>query len=574
MIRVEDVSVTYPAAAAPTLRGVDLAVAEGELCLVVGPTGAGKSTLLGAACGRVPHFTGGLLTGRVLVDGRDTAAHLPRDLADVVGVVGQDPLAGFVTDTVEEELAYGMEQLGVAPGLMRTRVEDALDLLGLAALRDRPLATLSGGEQQRVAIGAVLTAQPRVLVLDEPTSALDPTAAEEVLAALARLVHDLGVTVLLAEHRLERVVQFADQVVALDTDGGATAGDPATVLATAAVAPPVVELGRLAGWEPLPLSVRDARRAAGPLRERLATPSGPDRAHAPARAQPVHAPAPGAPLLRAAGVHVRHGAVHAVRGVDLELRAGEVVALLGRNGAGKSSLLWALQGQGPRGAGTVQLVGVAAGPGARAPGARGRGARGRGGPDRDRGPDPARLAPAEARRCVALVPQSPSDLLYLPTVAAECAAADAQAGAAPGTAAGALEALAPGVPAGRHPRDLSEGQRLALALAVQLAGDPAVVLLDEPTRGLDYAAKAALSRALGALAAEGRAVLLASHDVEFVAGCAHRTLVLAEGEVIADGPARDVLAGSAAFAPQVAKILRPLPLLTVEDVRAGLGRRP
>ncbi|KAE8762158.1 ABC transporter ATP-binding protein, partial [Georgenia thermotolerans] len=274
MIRFEDVSVTYPTAAAPILRGVDLEVVEGELCLVVGPTGAGKSTLLGAACGRVPHFTGGLLTGRVLVDGRDTAAHLPRDLADVVGVVGQDPRAGFVTDTVEEELAYGMEQLGVAPGLMRTRVEDALDLLGLAALRDRPLATLSGGEQQRVAIGAVLTAQPRALVLDEPTSALDPAAAEEVLAALARLVHDLGVTVLLAEHRLERVVQFADQVVALDADGGAMAGDPATVLATAPVAPPVVELGRLAGWTPLPVSVRDARRAAGPLRERLAAVPG------------------------------------------------------------------------------------------------------------------------------------------------------------------------------------------------------------------------------------------------------------------------------------------------------------
>ncbi|KAE8762078.1 ATP-binding cassette domain-containing protein, partial [Georgenia thermotolerans] len=278
------------------------------------------------------------------------------------------------------------------------------------------------------------------------------------------------------------------------------------------------------------------------------------------------APAPGGTLLGAAGVHVRHGAVHAVRGLDLELRAGEVVALMGRNGAGKSSLLWALQGQGPRAAGTVRLALTAAGPGPRGPDAPAhRGS--------DPGPvDPARLSPGEARRHVVLVPQTPSDLLYLPTVAAECAAADAQAGAAPGTAAGVLEALAPGVAPGGHPRDLSEGQRLALALAVQLTGDPAVVLLDEPTRGLDYAAKAALARALGALAAEGRAVLLATHDVEFAAGCAHRVVVLAEGEVIADGPARAVLAGSAAFAPQVAKILRPLPLLTVDDVRARLAR--
>ncbi|TRW44572.1 ABC transporter ATP-binding protein, partial [Georgenia yuyongxinii] len=269
MIRFEDVTVTYAGAATPALRGVTAEVAEGELCLVVGPTGSGKSTLLGAACGRVPHFTGGLLTGRVLVAGRDTRDHLPRDLADVVGVVGQDPLAGFVTDSVEEELAYAMEQLGVSPAVMRKRVEEVLDLLGLAPLRDRPLRSLSGGEQQRAAIGAVLTAQPRVLVLDEPTSALDPAAAEEVLAALGRLVHDLGLTVLLAEHRLERVVQLADRVIALDAHGGVTHGAPAAVLATAVVAPPVVELGRLAGWDPLPLSVRDARRLAGPLRERL-----------------------------------------------------------------------------------------------------------------------------------------------------------------------------------------------------------------------------------------------------------------------------------------------------------------
>ena len=158
----------------------------------------------------MPHFTGGHLAGRVVVDGRDTRDHPPRDLADVVGMVGQDPLAGFVTDTVEEELAYAMEQLAVPEPVMRKRVEETLDLLGIADLRGRALRTLSGGQQQRVAIGSVLTAHPRILVLDEPTSALDPTAAEEVLAAVTRLVHDLGITVVMAEHRLERVVQYAD----------------------------------------------------------------------------------------------------------------------------------------------------------------------------------------------------------------------------------------------------------------------------------------------------------------------------------------------------------------------------
>ncbi|RPF26706.1 ABC transporter ATP-binding protein [Georgenia muralis] len=540
MIRFEDVTVTYAGAAGAALRGVSAHVEEGELCLVVGPTGSGKSTLLGAASGRVPHLTGGLLAGHVVVEGRDTRDHRPRDLADVVGVVGQDPVAGFVTDTVEEELAFSLEQLGVTPGIMRKRVEEVLDLLSLAPLRSRPLADLSGGEQQRVAIGAVMTAQPRVLVLDEPTSALDPTAAEEVLAALARVVHDLGVTVLLAEHRLERVVQFADRVISLDVTGRAVTGPPAEVLARSAVAPPVVELGRVAGWDPLPMSVRDARRVARPLHDRLVELGGSSGA----AGGPVTPPVAG-PLLTARGVEVRHGAVHALRGVDLELRPGELVAVMGRNGSGKSSLLWALQGQGPRSGGSVR-VGT--------PGA-----------------DPAGLPPGQARRRIALVPQSPSDLLYLDTVGAECAAGDEQAGAEPGTVSATLDRLVPGVPADAHPRDLSEGQRLGLALAVQLAARPAVVLLDEPTRGLDYAAKDRLTRDLADLAAAGTAVLLSSHDVEFVAGFADRVLVLADGEVVADGPVGDVLRGSPTFAPQVSKILRPLDVLTVDDVRELLA---
>ena len=210
----------------------------------------------------MPRFTGGVLTGDVLLDGRSIVDQPPRERAHLVGYVGQDPLAGFVADTVEEELAYGMEQLGTAPETMRRRVEETLDLLGIADLRSRDLRTLSGGQQQRVAIGAVLTTHPRVLVLDEPTSALDPTAAEEVLATITRLVHDLGLTVLLAEHRLERVVPFADRICLVTGDGGIRVDEPREILVDSPVAPPLVELGRLAGWDPLPLTVRDARRQA------------------------------------------------------------------------------------------------------------------------------------------------------------------------------------------------------------------------------------------------------------------------------------------------------------------------
>jgi energy-coupling factor transport system ATP-binding protein len=536
VIELQQVTVTYTDAPAPALREVNLRIEEGELALVVGRTGVGKSTLLRVINGLVPHFTGGTLVGRVLIEGRETRAQPPRELADVVGFVGQDPLAGFVTDTVEEELAYTMEQLAVPVDVMRKRVEETLDLLGIADLRSRPLHELSGGQQQRVAIGAVLTAHPRILVLDEPTSALDPTAAEEVLAAITRLVHDLAVTVVLAEHRLERVVQYADRVIEVRRDGTVVSGLPAQMFATTRVAPPVVELGRMFGWAPLPLSVRDARRQIGPVRGQL---SG--RTVPPLRRLATCAEGPAA--LKARNLVIRYGAVVAVRGVDLDLAGGEVTAVMGRNGSGKSSLFWALQGSGPRQSGTVDVDGA----------------------------DPKVLSAAQGRRLVGLVPQTPADLLYRETVAQECAQADSESGVAPhqGTRA-LLDRLAPGVPDDLHPRDLSEGQRLALVLAIQLVAAPRVILLDEPTRGLDYTGKRALSGILDSLAAEGRVVAISTHDVEFVAAAADRVIVMADGDVVAGGSTVDVVGASPAFAPQVAKILSPLAYLTIDQVKAAV----
>ncbi|OLZ70674.1 hypothetical protein AVW11_07380 [Streptomyces amritsarensis] len=596
MIRFEQVSVTYDGACAPSVRDVDLEIPEGELTLLVGPSGVGKSTLLGTVSGLVPHFTGGTLRGRVTVAGRDTRTHRPRELADVVGTVGQDPLAHFVTDVVEDELAYGMESLGLPPAVMRRRVEETLDLLGLNELRDRPIATLSGGQQQRVAIGSVLTTHPKVLVLDEPTSALDPAAAEEVLAVLQRLVHDLGTTVLMAEHRLERVVQYADRVLLLPARGAAPVlGSPAEVMAVSPVCPPVVSLGRLAGWSPLPLSVRDARRRAAPLRSRLSPAAGsapgnpvhPVTGPAPgAVAQalpgPARRPAPPAPpafeargsgggapgggaapgllarllrrgkpqptepaagdTARARNLGLRRAGTEVLRGIDLAVAPGEIVALMGRNGAGKSTLLSTLVGTLAPTAGAVTVGGRT----------------------------PHRTPPPEMVRHVGLVPQEPRDLLYADTVAAECAAADSDAGAAPGTCRALVRGLLPGVPDDTHPRDLSEGQRLALALALVLTGRPALLLLDEPTRGLDYAAKARLIEILRGLAADGHAVVLATHDVELAAELADRVVILAGGEVVADGPTAEVVVSSPAFAPQVAKVLAPGRWLTVGQVAEAL----
>jgi len=323
-------------------------------------------------------------------------------------------------------------------------------------------------------------------------------------------------------------MQAADSVIWLPGDGSAVHGRPAEVLAHASVSPPLAELARIAGWSRVPLSVREARRRA--LAEDLVPAAPPPAANG---AGPV--------VLRARGVEVRYGETTAVRDVSLDLHGGTVSTLLGRNGAGKSSLLWALQGA-LTCSGEIQ-VGTS---------------------------DPRTLSAAQARRLVTLVPQTAADLLYLPSVGAECAQADAESQAAPGTTATLLSTLGVDVPDDRDPRDLSEGQRLALVLAIQLAVRPPVLLLDEPTRGLDYRAKAELRRMVRTLAASGVAVLISTHDVEFAAATSRRTLLMADGEVIADTTTADLLTSSPAYAPQMAKVFAPVPVLTPEDVARGL----
>ncbi len=355
---------------------------------------------------------------------------------------------------------------------------------------------------------------------------------------MTRLVHDLGMTVVVAEHRLERVVPFADSTVLVPGSGGPlVVGPTEQVLATSPVAPPIVHLGRVAGWKPLPLSVRDARRVAEPLRRRLAGATA-----GPRRRQPEPVPRV---LARVERLRADYGGVRALESVDLRIGRGEIVALMGRNGSGKSTLLAHLAGARSPSSGTV-LVG-------------------------DERPD--RLSPASLIRQVGLVPQDAGSLLYGASVGEECASADRETGLAPGSTAARLGTVLPRVPSDRHPRDLSEGQRLALVMAIVLAPSPSLLLLDEPTRGLDYPSKHRLVRMLQRLAADDHGVVVATHDVELVAQVATRAVVLAEGEIVADGPAREVVCHSPVFSPQVAKVLAPDEWLTVDEVAHAIGKR-
>ena len=516
MIRFERVTFAYPSGD-PVLRDVDLAVDAGEFVVVAGPSGSGKSTLLRSVNGLVPHASGGRFSGTVRVAGRATRDHTPRQLADVVGFVHQDPEAQFVVDHVESDLAFALENLGTERDAMRRRVEEVLDALDIADLRDRSPATLSGGERQRCAIAGALAVAPRALVLDEPTSQLDPQGAEDVLAALTRLNTDLGTTIFLAEHRLDRAAPPADRAVRMVEGRVVAAGPPGAVLASYDGAPPVTRLGRLLGWEPAPLTVKEARRHASP---HLPPPE--------AANGPTATPARGDVLVEGRAIDVDLGGRPVLRSVDIEVGEGEIVALLGRNGAGKTTLLRSLASLQATTRGSIELA-------------------------RD--------------RRAAYVPQDPNSLLFAPTVRRELEHTLRLLGRSDDGAVDRwLTALHLEAVAGRHPRSLSGGERQRVAIAAVAVGGADVLLLDEPTRGMDAPSRTALQHAARAHADRGGAVVLATHDIELAARCATRAVVLGDGEIVASGDARTVLAGSL-FAPQVLRVLPPF--LTVEEVAAA-----
>jgi energy-coupling factor transport system ATP-binding protein len=467
-------------------------------------------------------------------------------MADLVGFVLQDPEAQFVVDKVEDELAFALENQGLDPIVMRKRVEEVLDQLNIVPLRQRSVNTLSGGERQRVAIAAVMTLHPRVLVLDEPTSQLDPQAAEEVLDTLVKLNHDLGLTVILSEHRLERVVQYVDRILYLPGDGQPPLLDePRAVLGQVDFAPPLIALAKALGWSPLPLTIKEGRQFARQVVGRSARRTG----H-----QPPGTPQDAPISISVQGLRYSYNGHPALQNISLEVRQGEFVALMGRNGAGKTTLLKQLVGLLKPDQGQIQI---------REPGAR--------------QPMDTRQVPIEDLiRVIGYVPLNPSALLFNDTVRKELDFTRRGHGLPPGDYEPLLATLGLTAYAERYPRDLSVGERQRAALASILVAEPCILLLDEPTRGLDYRQKAALATFLQLEKARGRTILMATHDVELVAMCADRVVLLGDGQVVVDGPARRVMSESLVFASQINKLFGDPALLTVDDVlgwQAALAMR-
>jgi energy-coupling factor transport system ATP-binding protein len=508
LLELEGVTYSYPGAAEPALRDVSVSISPGQLVVIAGASGSGKSTLLRAAAGLVPHFHGGTFAGRVTVAGMDTREHGPGELARVVGTLFQDPETQIVMGTVRAELAFPLENRGQPRAAVARAVEEVALALGVSHLLDRSTDELSGGELQRVALGAALAGRPELVVLDEPTSQLDPVAGDELIGLLRRINEDADTTVLLCEHRLERCLPAADRVIALSQGTVACDAAPTEFLEWAARSAPALQtpgarLLSTLGMAPVP----GVKRARAALRERGWLPE--------AASIPVAAPRqlrkwsrrksspPAALEFQGVWHELRSGPV-ILRDVSLRLEPGERVALMGRNGAGKSTLL-------------RHAAGLAM---------------------------PTRGRVVSSGR-VALLLQNPNDYLVHDLVSQEASASALQ-----------RAGLEPEVFAQRHPRELSGGERQRLALAVVLddeVGAPAAVLaLDEPTRGMDRERKDELAALLGRLDA---AVLVATHDPEFVAAFADRVVLLADGAPIADGPVDQVLAGGSYFATETARIL-------------------
>jgi energy-coupling factor transporter ATP-binding protein EcfA2 len=429
----------YPNRRDPALRDIDLSIDDG-LTVVVGPSGGGKSTLLRVFNGLVPHFYGGRIAGAAEVAGMNVFDTPTRRLARTVGFVFQDPELQTVYDVVDREVAFGLENVAMPAREIPARVEEALDAAGIGHLAGRRVQTLSGGERQRVALAAALAMKPRIVVLDEPSSQLDPDGAAMVLSSAAGIARD-GRAVVISEHRLERLAQAARAMILVD-GGTASRVEPAS-------------------W------------------------SAPVAAPSPQR---TSAPGPEAWSLR--GVAAGFGDRMVLDGVDLTGRSGEVVALSGPNGGGKTTLLRIIAG------GLAPLSG--------------------------------RVERRPGR--IAYLPQNPTALLHLPTVRAEVSFTLQRSGALERPEV-VLRALGLLQVADRYPRDLACGERQRAALAAVIPGRPGLVLLDEPTRGMDAPARDALVRVVAALRDAGTAVVLATHDTALRAAVADRVVDVSAGKV-------------------------------------------
>ena len=539
IIEMECVSFSYGTAAdgAYALKDIDLSVEEGTFVGLIGPSGAGKSTLASAITGAIPHHYRGRLFGSTLVAGLDTCEASLTDIAKVVGSVLQDIDAQMVASVVEGELLFGLENFGIDHREIEGRIASALDAVGIADLRHREIATLSGGQKQKVAIAAILAMTPRVIVMDEPTSALDPASARDVFEVLRRAKELTGMTVILIEQTVALLAEYCDRVVVIDQGRIALDGTPTDVfshgetlraigvdtprtvrifnsLAEAGLAPNDSPALTLDGAESLVAGIlAPGLSESSPIVPRTLG-DEPDARNA-ADQRPI--------IVDVAGAAYSYGTRQAgIEDINLTVRAGEILAVVGQNGAGKTTFTKLLNGLIKPSAGVVRIAGL-----------------------------DTRTTPVSALAShAATLFQNPDRQLCRNTVVEEISFGLELQGVAAETARERARHVAAtfGLPENASPFNLSRGQRQMVALASVVALEPELIILDEPTSGLDYRECMTVMETVRQRALDGAAVVMVCHDMEVVSDFADTLAVMAEGRLIEVGPSREVFANDALLA--------------------------
>lgn len=539
IIEMECVSFSYGTATdgAYALKDIDLSVEEGTFVGLIGPSGAGKSTLASAITGAIPHHYRGRLFGSTLVAGLDTCEAPLTDIAKVVGSVLQDIDAQMVASVVEDELLFGLENFGIDHREIEGRIASALDAVGIADLRHREIATLSGGQKQKVAIAAILAMTPRVIVMDEPTSALDPASARDVFEVLRRAKELTGMTVILIEQTVALLAEYCDRVVVIDQGRIALDGTPTDVFSHG-------ETLRAIGVDtPRTVRISNSLAEAGlaPNDSPALTLDGAESLVAGILAPGLSKSSPIAPcalgdgpgarntvderpiIVDVAGAAYSYGTGQAgIEGINLTVRAGEILAVVGQNGAGKTTFTKLLNGLIKPSAGVVRIAGL------------------------DTRTTPVSVLASHA----ATLFQNPDRQLCRNTVVEEISfGLELQGTPADAARERARHVAATfGLPENASPFNLSRGQRQMVALASVVALEPELIILDEPTSGLDYRECMTVMETVRQRALDGTAVVMVCHDMEVVSDFADTLAVMAEGRLIEVGPCREVFANDALLA--------------------------
>ena len=580
LFQVENLTYYYPEKEKPALSHVDMEIADGEFVFLSGSSGSGKSTLLKALAGLLPEYYGGRISGKIDFAGTPLREWSKRQLARNIGIIFQDPEEQLVMSTVEQEVAFGLENLGVPRPEMRRRVAEALAMMELGTVKHEHTSRLSGGMKQKTVLAAILAMQPQVLILDEPTSQLDPVAAQELLNYIHRLNQEWGMTIVMVEQRVDRCFHLADRVVIMEQGKVIKQERPQSMVQSAngylSYLPPVCRVFSAAGVNASPLTVKDGREVVRHLREgslREQDEQRQDKVNQKDTRKPEHGHGPEgkvtvsrkedekrdekgfpsvldrgncgnsnkagtagngpkSPLLEAKNLYYAYeNRDFCLQNIDLRLYPGEITAVLGENGAGKSTLLKSLCGLLPPRRGKVFL----------------------------QGEEITGRPVEEISRDVGLLTQNPNDYLFNDSVQEEIAYGLKIRGIADEKRVEKiLQELHLEDFRQDNPRDLSGGERQRIALGTVMVTEPGLLLLDEPTRGMDTELKWELAELLEELARKGMAVMLVTHDVEFAARVAQKVLILSGGELVASGERNEVLANSLYFAPQVNKVFRGL----------------